>query len=86
MLKKKRVINPEFCVEFLEDNRIPFEQIGSAIVFESFWGDEYLIRGQREGVTKFDTEQLHASQLRKDQLRLGASVCVGSDQGKELLL
>lgn len=70
MLKKKRINDQEFCQDLFLMNGIAHVFLGSAVVFESFPGDDYLIRGNSEVVTQFDRAKLDASQLRKDQLCL----------------
>lgn len=66
MLKKKRVNDEQFCEDLLQRNFIRHMKVGSAFVYESFWGDEYLIKGETQFVTQFDKDQLNASQLRED--------------------
>lgn len=66
MLKKKRVNDEQFCGDLLERNFIRHMKVGTAFVYESFWGDEYLIKGEPQPVTQFDIDQLHSSQFRED--------------------
>lgn len=66
MLKKKRISDEEFCRELFSLNNIAHVFLGSAVVYESFLGDDFLIRGEQEAVTQYDREQLNASQFRKD--------------------
>lgn len=65
MLKKKRINEHEFCRELFSMNKIPHVFLGSAVVFKSFPGDDYLIQGEPEIITRYDRDQLNASQFRE---------------------
>lgn len=61
MLKKIKAVNEQFCEDLLHRNSIRYTKIGSAFIFETFWGDEYLIKGIEQPVTQFDIDLLNAS-------------------------